>query len=234
MSSGRRSIRVVTNTATTLDGRIASYRYDHVAIGTPTDRRYMSVLRARADAVLVGGRTFRNWPLPLVPDEAAIEALRADGFPDVEVPPLAGRTWWNVVLSRNLDVPTTGRFYADARVRPLFFAPVAAAPDGRAVPGEVEVGEVTIPRVLAALERRGVRTLLVEAGGELIFDFLAADAVDEMYVTVCPSVLGGRDAPSLVGGQGFTAEQMRRLRLVHVHRVGDELYTRYAVEPRPA
>lgn len=217
-------MRVVSNTAMTLDGRIASYRYDHVAIGTPTDRRYMSVLRARADAVLVGGRTFRNWPLPLVPDDDAVARLRAEGFPDADAPPTEGRRWWNVVLTRALDVPRTGRFYEDPRVRPLFFSETAGE-----VPGELEVGPVTIPRVLERLAARGVETLLVEAGGELIFEFLAADALDELYVTICPSVLGGREAPSLVGGRGFTAEEMRRLSLAHAHRVGDELYCRYLV-----
>jgi len=227
LAGGLRSVRVVTNTALSLDGKIASARYDHVAIGSATDRRYMSVLRARADAVLVGGRTFRNWPLPLVPDPAAIARLAAEGFPDVETPSLEGRRWWNVVLTRGEDIPRTGRFYADPRVRPLFFSPVAD------LPGEVEVGEVDPRRVVERLAARGVETLLVEAGGSLIFDFLAADLVDELYVTICPLLLGGQVAPTLVDGVGFPAELARRLRLVHLHRVGDELYGRYAVLGRP-
>ena len=49
---------------------------------------------------------------------------------------------------------------------------------------------------------RGVERLLVEAGGDLLFQFLAADAIDEMYLTLCPLVVGG-DAPSLADGAGF-------------------------------
>lgn len=218
-------MRVVTNTAVTVDGKIASYRFDHVAIGSVTDRRYMSVLRARADAVLVGGRTFRNWPLPLVPDGAGIAALRDEGFPDAEVPPIEGRTWWNVVVTRSLDVPREGRFYADPRVRRLFLSQTAGE-----VPGaEVVVGPTTVPWILDQLRARGVRTLLVEAGGALIYELLAADAVDELHVTVCPRLLGGVAAPTLVDGRGFTAAEMRELRLLSVHRWGDELYLRYAV-----
>lgn len=218
-------MRVFTNTAITIDGKIGSARYDHVAIGTPVDRQYMSVLRARADAVLVGGRTFRNWPLPLVPDPVALETLRSAGFPDVHHPPIQGRTWWNVVVSRTLDLPTTGRFYQDARVKPLFFAPVA-----KEMPGEVEVGPVEVPRILEKLEARGVRSLLVEAGGDLIAQFLAAGVVDEIYVTICPIVLGGRDAPTVVDGPGFPFDTAPRLSLGHAHRVGDELYCRYVVK----
>lgn len=223
-------MRVLTNTAITLDGKIASYRYDHVAIGTPTDRRYMSVLRARADAVLVGGRTFRNWPLPLVPDAQALAALAADGFPDAEAPPVEGRRWWNVVMTRTLEVPREGRFYGDPRVRPLFLSPTA----GEVAGAEVVTGPCTVPWVLDTLAARGVQTLLIEAGGALIYEFLAADAVDEVYVTICPSILGGAGAPTLVDGRGFGADELRRLSLLHSHRWGDELYTRWAVRRQSA
>jgi riboflavin biosynthesis pyrimidine reductase len=222
LAGGLRDVKVVTNTAITLDGKIASARFDHIAIGSVTDRRYMSVLRARADAVLVGGRTFRNWPLPLVPDPAAIEALRASGFPDTDTPPLEGRRWWNVVLTHG-DVPRTGRFYEDPRVRPLFFSPVAD------LPGEVEVGEVSVARVVERLDARGVETLLVEAGGSLIFDFLATGLVDELYVTVCPKLLGGREAPTLVDGAGFAGDAAVRLELLSCFPVGGELFLRYGV-----
>lgn len=218
-------MRVFTNTAITIDGKIGSARYDHVAIGTAVDRQYMSVLRARADAVLVGGRTFRNWPLPLVPDPVALETLRTAGFPDVHHPPIRDRSWWNVVLSRTLNVPTTGRFYNDPRVKPLFFSPV-----DKPMPGEVEVGPVDVPRVIDRLAARGVQSLLVEAGGDLIAQFLAAGVVDEIYVTICPLVLGGKDAPTVVDGPGFAFPDAPRLSLAHAHRVGDELYCRYLVK----
>ncbi len=218
-------MKVITNTAITIDGKIGSARYDHVAIGSPVDRQYMSVLRARADAVLVGGRTFRNWPLPLVPDPKALAALAASGFPDSEHPPIEGRSWWNVVLTRTLDVPKAGRFYQDPRVRPLFFS----ATPGDVPAGEVVVGEVTIPGVLAELATRGVETLLVEAGGDLIAQLLGAGVVDELYLTICPLVLGGRSAPTVVDGDGFPFDAAPRLSLGHVHRVGDELYCRYVV-----
>lgn len=218
---------ICSNTAMSLDGRIASYRHDHVVIGTRTDQQYMSVLRARCDAVLVGGATFRNWPLPLVPDPRALEALASSGFPDAEVPPLEGRTWWNVVWTRGLDVPKQGRFYQDPRVRPLFFSGVPGD-----VPAEVVVGVPDLRGVVAELERRGVQRLLIEGGGELIYQLLEQDLLDELYVTICPALLGGRDAPSLVGGRGFEAATMRRLSLGHLHRFGDELYARYTVDKR--
>jgi 5-amino-6-(5-phosphoribosylamino)uracil reductase len=213
-------VKVLTNTALSLDGHLAPADGPPVAIGSQTDRRYMSVLRARADAVLVGGSTFRAWPVPLVPRARALANLRAEGFFDVEHPPIEGRTWWNVVVSRTLDVPKSGRFYEDPRVKPLFFSPSSAP-----MPAEVERGEVDVPRLLERLAARGVETLLVEGGGGLLRAFFEADVVDEMYVTVCPMVLGGPTA--MVGGRGFRFEEARRMTLVHANAFGDEIYCRW-------
>lgn len=220
---------VFTNTAVSLDGRIGTPDYAHVAIGSPTDLAYMSVVRARADAVIVGGQTFRNWPLPLVPDPDAIAGLRAAGFPDTDHPPLEDRRWWNVVVSRKMEVPTAGRFYQDPRVRPLFLTSAPACPD---LPPHAEVArapEVTIPWILEQLRARGVERLLIEGGGDMLFQFLAAGAIDEFYVTICPRLVGGKGAPSLIDGAGFGADQIRQLRLRSLHRFGDELYARYQV-----
>ena len=216
-------MKVISNTATSLDGRIATARFDHVVLGTATDRDYMSVLRARADAVLVGGRTFRNWPLPLVPEPAALARLVASGFPDAEAPPVEGRRWWNVIVSRTLELPTASRFWADPRVRPLVFSPHAGE-----VPGELVVGETTPHTIVEELERRGVETLLLECGGDMLFEFLRADLVDEIFLTLCPLLLGGKGAPSLVDGVGFNLADARRFHLCHTKVVGDELYLRYA------
>ena len=216
-------MRVVSNTAISLDGRIATAAYDHVALGTATDRKYMSVLRARADAVLVGGRTFRNWPLPLVPDQVAIDQLVAEQFFDCSISNLANRTWKNVVVTRTLDVPRSGKFWLDSRVQPVFFSPSAGD-----LPGLV-TGPTDPLSVVSKLAGMGVSSLLLECGGDLLSQWLAAGLVNEVYVTVCPIMLGGRGAPSLADGPGFPFSAAPRLRLRHAHPVGDELYCRYEV-----
>lgn len=217
-------MRIFTNTAVTLDGRIGNTRYDTIFVGTHVDRWYMSVLRARADAILVGGRTFRAGPIPMVPNPKAQQALRDVGFFDTDMPPIEGRQWWNVVVTRTLDVPLTGRFYDDPRVRPLFLSSTFAETGT-----EIEVTpEVTVPWIVEQLEKRGVQNLLLEAGGDLLYQFLAAGVVDEIYATVCPGILGGRGAPSLVDGEGFM--DVQRLELLHAQVFGEEIYCRYRVK----
>ena len=89
--------------------------------------------------------------------------------------------------------------------------------------------QVDLPELLRRLKQRGVDRLLAEGGGELNWALVRKDLVDELYVTVAPVLLGGRDAPTLLGGAGLPMNDQLRLRLVDVDRQGDELFCRYAV-----
>ena len=67
ITRGRR-MKVVSNTAISLDGRINTRERRFAFFGSERDHARMSQLRAEADAVLVGGATFRNWPHAALPD----------------------------------------------------------------------------------------------------------------------------------------------------------------------
>jgi len=207
-------VKVVSNTAVSLDGRINTRERRFTFFGSANDHARMSRLRAAADAVLVGGATFRNWPHPALPDEADRAQLRSRP--------------WNVVVTRSLDVPLEEGFLREPAVRPLFVTRAAALPER--FPAEVEAwpgeGDPPVSWIVDRLAARGVERLLVEAGGDLLFQFLAADALDEMHVTLCPIVVGG-DAPSLADGAGFDRSDMRRLQLLTSEVQGDEIFLHY-------
>ncbi|MBS7623337.1 dihydrofolate reductase family protein [Candidatus Bathyarchaeota archaeon] len=61
---------------------------------------------------------------------------------------------------------------------------------------------IPLGELLERLHCRGVRKLLVEGGSEVRWSFVRSRLVDELFVWITPSVWGGRDAPSLVGGEG--------------------------------
>jgi riboflavin biosynthesis pyrimidine reductase len=211
-------LRVVSNTAVSLDGRINTREGGFVSLGSARDHARMSQLRAGADAVLVGGATFRNWPHPSLPDE--VDAASGQ----------TAKPCWNVVVSRSLDVPLTAAFLGERRIRPLFLAPAAAVPPGFVADVEPWHGpgdDLPVAWMLEALQRRGVERLLIEAGGDLLFQFLAADAVDELFVTLCPLIIGG-PAPSLADGHGFAWPEVRRLELLDSEVAGHEVFLHYA------
>jgi len=74
---------------------------------------------------------------------------------------------------------------------------------------------------------RGVATLLCEGGGELVAQLFAARAVDELYLTLVPRLLGGARAPTTAGGAGFAPDEIPDPTLVSVERLGNALFLRY-------
>jgi 5-amino-6-(5-phosphoribosylamino)uracil reductase len=212
-------MRVFSNSAISLDGKLGPVSYDHVRLGTDEDLRRMSWLRSQADAVLVGGRTWRAWSLPLIEDAAVVDRPRA-------------RPVINAVLTRTGQGARSGRFFEHPGTRPVFFGGADTSLEGlpAGTPIHRAEGEPTLAWVLGLLERHyGVENLLVEGGGALIAQLLAVDLLDELNVTLCPLLLGGRGGPSLVDGPGFDPRSMRRLELCAQERVGNEIYLRYRV-----
>jgi 2,5-diamino-6-(ribosylamino)-4(3H)-pyrimidinone 5'-phosphate reductase len=207
-------MRVFSNTAVSLDGRIGTVSGDHFNVGTDEDRRRMALFQARADAVLVGGMTFRMGPHPIVDPP---------GLPRVE----GQRPLINAVLSRSGVASSLGDDWPDCRVDLHVFGPATLDADAHRARGatvHIAMGPVD---VLDHLEAMGCRTVLIEGGGDLIFQLVAADRLDSIYITLAPRIIGGVGAPSLADGLGFTAGEIRDFHLVDSEQVDDELFLRY-------
>jgi len=98
----------------------------------------------------------------------------------------------------------------------------------RATLVELGTAEVDPLRLLEWLEReRGCRVVLCEGGGTLNAGFFAVRAVDELYMTLVPRILGGTRAPSVVGGEGFDLDALPDGRLVSCEQNGDDLFLVY-------
>ena len=62
-----------------------------------------------------------------------------------------------------------------------------------------------------------VKSLLLEGGGTLNWSFLKDDLVDEIRLTIAPWIVGGKNAVSLVEGEGFSKmSQSTKFSLVKV------------------
>ena len=59
--------------------------------------------------------------------------------------------------------------------------------------------------------------------------FFDAGLVDEIYMTLCPVIIGGREAPTPADGNGFKADQLVKLELIQTRQIGHELFQRYRV-----
>jgi 5-amino-6-(5-phosphoribosylamino)uracil reductase len=222
--------RVLLNCAVSVDGKLNPSPYlrhgDFTMSRHAEDGRRMRALRARADAVIIGASNLRldDPDLALAEDEHA--RRRAAGEPE----PL------RVVLTRAGDGVTATQKMFDRTlggpsvVAHTTFLPAEAREQLGPVATLVELGTESVD-MLALLQwlatTRRVKTVLCEGGGGINASFFAARAVDEVYLSICPRLLGGATAPTLVSGPGFSPEAIPDPKLTSVEHVGDELFLRY-------
>ena len=204
--------------AASLDGRIATPSGDSKWITSAEAREHARVLRREHDAVLVG-----------------IGTILADD-PRLTVRPAHCRSLplCRVVLDGSLRLPDGARVLSTLDQGPVLVFAGPRASRSRAENLEkrgatvervpLSRGRLDLKRLLRSLAQRDINRLLVEGGGEIHASFLRQHLADRMVVYLAPRVIGGRDARSLVGGEGprRLADAPRLERLVS-YRVGPEL-----------
>lgn len=75
------------------------------------------------------------------------------------------------------------------------------------------------------------KVALMEGGPTLLGEFLKEDLIDEIFLTIAPKIFGNEPGKTLtlVEGVLFTPEQVKKLKLLSVKQIEDELYLRYKV-----
>lgn len=220
-------MHVFSNLAISVDGKIATRKPVLTFLGSPEDHREMQRLRRRSDAILIGASTLRMYRRPSVIKPVATKRASARN-------PRAQPV--NVILSTDLaGFSTQWPFFKARGLRRLLI--VTGSPSHARLKRFEKCCEVLrlrakpkkslAPRILRALKERGIRRLLIEGGGSVLWHFVRCDAIDEYHITLTPCLIGGVDAPTLVEGEGFDPRSILRLQLRSVRRVGSELYLKY-------
>jgi len=204
-----------------LDGRIATATGESQWISSPAGRRWALALREENDATLVGSGT-------VVADDPRLDRrLGLAAGPNVRV-----------VLDRRLRTPPTARLFTVAGPVVIY----TEAADGPATAALLERGAdvVRLPRVepqavLADLFHRGVKSVLVEGGGEVLASFVASGLYDQVGVDCAPLLIGGQAARGPLGGAGFpTLASAARLEPLRAARQGGDLVLTAARQGRLA
>ncbi len=207
---------VTLKAAMTLDGKIAAHDGASRWITGEAARREAHRLRSESDAVVVGIGT----------------ALADDPALDVRL----GRPWprepWRVVVDSQARLPRTARVLTAGTPARALVAVTDAAPAERVAALEATGatvlacksagGHVDLVDLAGRLFSLDVIALLVEGGAELNAGFLAADLVDRVAVFVAPKLVGGRGAPTPVGGPGRALGDAVALTRASGRVVGDD------------
>jgi 2,5-diamino-6-(ribosylamino)-4(3H)-pyrimidinone 5'-phosphate reductase len=197
-------MRVVVNAATSVDGKLSSREREQVEISNDADFRRVDELRADSDAVMVGvGTVLADDPSLTVDDEQLIADRTDRGDPSQPA---------RVVADSQIRTPTDAKILDD-RAESYLLVSDAAPADFVAQMEEadatvIQTGEarVDLAGAFAELADHGIDQLMVEGGGEIIYSLFEANLVDRLSVFVGPTVIGGREAPTLADGDGFVAD----------------------------
>ena len=190
-------------------------------LGSPGDKRVFRMLRALADAVLVGhGTAAAEGYRPVLADSAVGRLRTAIGRPASA--PVA-------VVSRRASLAPGDRLAVPSTI----LVTCAAADAGRrAALADAGVtvlvcgdDDVDLPAALDALADRGLEQLVCEGGPVLLSAALEAGVVDELDLSVAPALVGGPDR--LLAGP---LPDVVRPRLLQVLEEDGVLFTRYAVD----
>jgi riboflavin biosynthesis pyrimidine reductase len=239
---------VLANFVSTLDG-VVSYEMkgksggSAISGGDPADRFIMGLLRASADAIIVGAGTLRDvsanslWtPEYVYPDAKPLYAEYRVGSQHKPEYPLF------VIVSGSGQLELQRAVFRTPAMRTVVITTSAGRDEltrrGAASLGSVEVhalnlsaGSIAPEAILQLLQSQyGVNTLLHEGGPTLFGQFLAAEAIDELFLTLAPQIAGRKDGatrPAIVEGVEFVPDSAPWFQMVSVKEKAAYLYLRY-------
>ena len=234
---------VISNFVTTLDGVVALNDPAHPSGGDISgantyDRMVMGLLRAVADAVIVGAGTLRavpkhRWTAEYIypPLSSAYQQLRTSmgktASPLNVIVTASGAIDLNQPLFQSNEVPVLIVTTAHGAQRIALQNPL---PMTRVSVVEHE-DTITAREILQAIQSvLTAQTILVEGGPQLMGDFLAEQCLDELFLTLAPQIAGRTDAierPGFVSGKLFAPDHPLWSKLISIRRAESHLFLRY-------
>ena len=201
--------------AQTLDGRIATAKGHSQWISSPPSRRFAHILRSTHDAILVGAGT-----------------VLADD-PELTVRLVKGKNPLRIVLDSNIRMPLTAKILKNQdQARTLIItSPDAPRQKTAALQAmgietmaveETVRGRIDFKKLLGALGKRSISSLLIEGGAGVITTVLKGALADRLVVVMAPKIIGkGIEA---VGNLGLIRmDQAIRLCKGRISKRGDDM-----------
>jgi 2,5-diamino-6-(ribosylamino)-4(3H)-pyrimidinone 5'-phosphate reductase len=198
---------VVINCAMSADGKIASPSGKQMRISCDEDIKRMYELRNKCDAILVGINTVLTDNPKLTVKEKYVKNPKQ---------PI------RLVLDTNCKTPVDSLVVNDVAKTYIITGKQCDKNYGDNV--EVIVcdtdkdGLINLEKLMGILYNRDIKKLMVEGGGTVIWNFLKSGFVDDFYVYVGPMIIGGKDTPTIAGGNKI--DENSNLKIVETKTIG--------------
>ena len=176
-------MKVTVSTAVSADGYLDDRSPDRLILSTPEDWAEVHRLRAACDAILVGAETIRrDNPSLLVGDEVLRRERIDRGLSPDPV---------KVTLTASCRLSPEANFFTRGDQEKIVFTSCSDPGPLRQVATVIPAAEITAALIVTELEKRGLRSLLVEGGAATLRMFFAENLVDTFRLAVNPAVKVG-------------------------------------------
>jgi len=206
---------VTVKTAMTIDGKVASYSGSSKWITGENARKSVHQIRHEHDAIMVGiGTVLKDNPfLNVRTDQPGISPVR-------------------VIIDSNLNTPVDANIITDKSAPTWLFTTSNAPKDNvdaleaKGIDVIVTSGQNEVPlhEALKYLGKNKITSVLVEGGPSIIGSLLDQQLIDKYITFIAPKLIGGRNAPSVIGGQGIESmSEAIQLKGFSVEQYDDDL-----------
>ena len=214
--------------AMSLDGKITTRDNQGPRFTSRADKIRLGQIRSQADAILVGAGTIIADDPTFTPSKLNREQRLQRGMaanPIKIVVSGTGRVPETAQMFHSKDAPAL--VFTTERISPNRMERLQCVADAVYVVGETQVDFQRAVKILA--EEYAVKQLLIEGGGQINFALFEAGLIDDVYLTLCPKIIGGRDVPTVVEGEGFDFLNIVDLELRNHDVVDGEIFLHYRV-----
>jgi 2,5-diamino-6-(ribosylamino)-4(3H)-pyrimidinone 5'-phosphate reductase len=199
------------------DGKIASPTRKQIRISSEEDIERMYRLRNESDAVLVGIGTILTDDPKLTVKETYIQHPKQ---PLRVILDSKGRTPQHALA---LNTTSNTLIITAKGLKKTYDGPHIEVVECRID----KDGLIDVNDALDILYQKGVRKLLVEGGGTIIWNFLKKKVVDDLYIFIGPCIIGGKETPTVADGEGISSGEEIALKIIEVQRVGSGVLIHY-------
>ena len=185
--------KVILSAAVSIDGKIATPLGDS-NLSSKNDLKRVHKLRSQVDAILVGTNTIQN------------------DNPLLTVRYVKGNNPVRIILNSLGNISTKYKIFKTAKKIPTIVVSsekISKNNKKRLESHPIEIistgkNSINLKRLLSSLYKKNIKSILLEGGGTTNWEFIKQNLVDEIFVTVTPFIVGGKNSISLVEGIGFS------------------------------
>jgi diaminohydroxyphosphoribosylaminopyrimidine deaminase/5-amino-6-(5-phosphoribosylamino)uracil reductase len=216
---------VTVKAAMSLDGKLATTTGESHWITNDRSRAHVHRMRYETDAVLVGLGTVSKDDPQLTPRGEFDDQLGVRAEPHCP---------WRVIVDGAAGIPLDATVLTDEwRERTIVVTTLDAPEHKREMIEETgtevlsidgDLDNVDLHDLMVALADRGIVYVMIEGGSKVFTSAFKAGVVDKVALFYAPMLIGGRDAPVLIGGSGVaTLDDAIALTRITTTRFGDDL-----------